>query len=64
VKIAGAAAPGTDCKRSSHVRVSAGGKSRYLLVALMDPLNGKVFFVVDLPVTTERYGGSLKNLFE
>src|SRR5882724_10782454 len=39
VKIAGAAAPGTDCKLSSYVRVSAGGKGRYFLVAHMDPLN-------------------------
>src|SRR5437870_10320643 len=39
VKIAGAAAPGTHCELSSHVRVSAGGKGRYLLVPHMDPLD-------------------------
>ena len=39
MKVAWTATPGADSQLASDVRIGAGGKGRYLLVAHMDPLN-------------------------
>src|SRR6202158_3762884 len=45
MKVTWTATPGAHCKLPGDVRIGAGGKGRYLLVAHMDPLN--TFFAPD-----------------